>query len=252
MENTQSERRARMLEKVRKLMAMGRDDRGNATETETAMRQANILMAQFGIAEAEVDMQSMDSGAMVFGEVELGPDGRAPEAGKVSRQMPSYAGILSIGVARFCDSIATRRRGASGEILVFRGEREDVLFARWLFGVLIEAIGREQRASGWTKRGEANDFKVTAASTLARRLRALADERRAAYVEAQRESGSRALVVVDRKAIEIAQRFGTQKIRSTSGVQQSSASMAGRAAGSRINIPAGRPLGNQQRTAIGN
>lgn len=42
------EKRARMLEKVRKLLAMGRDGRGNANEEEIALRQAARLMAEFG------------------------------------------------------------------------------------------------------------------------------------------------------------------------------------------------------------
>ena len=48
-----NEKRARMLEKVRKLLAMGRDGRGNATEEETALRHASKLMAEWGIEDLE-------------------------------------------------------------------------------------------------------------------------------------------------------------------------------------------------------
>lgn len=246
-------RRARMLEKVRKLLAMARDGRGNEQEAETAMRQANKLMAEFGIAEAEADLAAMDQGEMVFGECQSTPEGRAPENGKVHRQIPLWVSTLSIGVARFCDAVVIRRGGVYGEILVFRGEREDVLFARWILGVLIESINREQRASGWTSRGESNSFKLSAAATLSRRLKNLASDREAIYKSAQETSGSRALVVVDRKRAEVAERFGEQKFRNTNrGRASVGASMAGQDAGRRINIPSGRPIEQSKRAAIGN
>ena len=71
------------------------------------------------------------------------------------------------------------------------------------------------------------------------------------YEKARVESGSRALVVVDRKQNEIAVRFGHQKTRKTrSSGSSSGASMAGSEAGKRINIPAGRPLGNTSRALL--
>lgn len=246
-DTTHAERRARMLEKVRKLLAMARDGRGNATESETAMRQANKMMAEFGIEEAEFDLQQLDSDAMVFGEATCGSDGRAPMQGKVYRSMPSWSGMLAVGVGRFTDTVVSRRRTEHGELLVFRGEREDVLLARWMLGVLGEAIEIERRASGWKGKGEATSFRVSAVSTLCSRLRTLNAERRAMYEDAKRTSGSRALMVVDRKAVEVAKRFGVQKTRtSRGGYSSTGAAMAGAAAGSRINIPSGRPVGHSR------
>jgi len=243
MDTERNERRARMLEKVRKLLAMGRDGRGNAHEEEIAMRQANKLMAEYGIAEAECDMAAIDAGEMEYGAAQCGPDGRAPEQGKVYRTMPGYAGVLAVGVARFTDSVVVRKRTAQGEMLVFQGERQDVLLARWVFGVLIESILREQKASGWTGRGDASTFRLSAASALAARLRTLATERMAMYQQAKAESNSRALVVVDRKRMEISKRFGEQKTRtSRASYRSSGAAIAGSEAGKRINIPSGRPV----------
>ncbi len=250
MDNAQQGRRERMLEKVRKLLAMGRDGRGNATEEETAMRQANKLMAEYGIAEAECDMAAINAGEMSFGEAMSGPDGRAPEAGRVYRSMPGYVGILAIGIARFTDSVVVRKHTANGEMLAFQGEKQDVLFARWLVAVLVNSILSEQKASGWTARGEASSFRVSAASALARRLKALAEERKAMYRAAQVNSNCMALVVVDRKHTEIVKRFGEQKVRrSQSSASCSGASMAGHEAGQKISIPSGRPIsGNSNKT----
>ncbi len=244
MDNERAARRAKMLEKVRKLLAMAKDGRGNANEEETAMRQANKLMAEFGIDEAEADMSAIDAGEMIFGAAQCGPDGKAPEQGKVYRSCPTYAGVLAVGVGYFTDSIVTRKTTPNGEMLVFSGERDDVLLARWIFGVLVNSILREQQTSGWTARGDANSFRRAAASTLQSRMKLMQRERRAMYEAARETSQSRALVVVDRKANEIAVRFGTQKTRQHSaGYRSSGAAQAGQSAGQRINIPSGRPVG---------
>lgn len=124
------------------------------------------------------------------------------------------------------------------------------MLARWLFGVLVNSIQREQKRSGWNGRGEASSFRSGAATTLQHRMRDMADERRKMYQQAQASSGSRALMVVDRKAIAIAERFGKQKTRSTYTVQNG-ALIAGREAGQRINIPAGRPLSGDSRRLLG-
>ncbi|CAB4171389.1 Domain of unknown function DUF2786 [uncultured Caudovirales phage] len=251
MNNERNERRQRMLEKVRKLLAMGRDGRGNDNENDIAMRQANKIMAEYGIAEAECDMSAIDAGEMVFGEAQCGPDGRAPEQGKIYRAMPSYAGVLAIGIGRFCDAIVGRKTTANGEMLTFRGEQQDVLLARWIFGVLVNSILAEQRKSGWTARSDANSFRMAAASTLQRRLKELADERIKMYEEAKAISNSRALVVVDRKRNEIVARFGEQKVKSTrAGYRSSGAAMAGTDAGRRINIPAGRPIAGSSQAQL--
>lgn len=245
MDAERAERRARMLEKVRKLLNMARDGRGNSNEEETAMRQANKLMAEFGIDEAECDMQAIDAGEMIFGEAQCGPDGRAPEQGKVYRSMPSYAGVLAVGVGYFTDSIVGRKTTASGEMLVFRGEKDDCLLARWIFGVLVQSILREQQVSGWTGRGDANSFRLAAASALQSRMKEMQRERMAMYEAAKAQSQSRALVVVDRKRQEIAVRFGVQKTRrSGARFHSSGAAVAGSEAGKRINIPSGRPVGS--------
>jgi hypothetical protein len=251
MDNAQNDRRQKMLEKVRKLLAMGKGN-ANANESETAMRQANKLMAEFGIDEAEADMTAIDKGEMIFGEAQCGFDGRAPEAGKVYRQMPAYASSLCLGVAKFTDTIVIRKTTQNGEMIVFRGEKNDVLLARWILCCLVESILMEQKASGWTTKADANTFRVNAASVLIRRLYALHAERQAMYKQAQQESNCRALVVVDRKGTEIAQRFGTQKVRNSSARCRGSsgAAQAGQSAGSRINIPSGRPLGQSQNGRI--
>src|SRR3990167_6725294 len=125
--NEHDEKRMRMLEKVRKLLAMGRDGRGNANEEETAMRQASRLMAEYGIAEAEVDMAALDCGTMIFGETDIRADGRDNTA--PCKSFSVWCGVIAVGVARFTDTVTVRERTAQGERLKFRGEKQDVLLA---------------------------------------------------------------------------------------------------------------------------
>ena len=245
--NDKADRRNKMLEKVRKLLAIGRDGRGNQNEAEAAMRQANYLMAQFGIEEAEADMAAIDD--MILDESVIGADGKPVGAGRVCRSCPSWAGVLAVGIGRFTDTVVSRRRTINGEAIVFQGERNDTLLAQWMFGVLVQTIQAEQKASGWTHRGEASQFRLAASAALAKRMKALAQERREMYQQAKAESGSRALQVVDTKALAVAERFGVQRTRSSrSSYSSSGAHEAGKAAGNRINIPSGRPItGGQAR-----
>jgi len=72
------------------------------------------------------------------------------------------------------------------------------------------------------------------------------------FEQAKAASNSRALVVVDRKAGEIATRFGRQRTKASNhaGYKATGAVQAGREAGGRINIPSGRPIGNSSRTML--
>lgn len=45
----------RILDKIRKCLALANDSRGNPTECENAMRQAQALMAKHGISELDID-----------------------------------------------------------------------------------------------------------------------------------------------------------------------------------------------------
>lgn len=245
------ERKQAMLTKVRKLLNMARDGRGNEHESEIAMRQANRIMAEYGIEEAEADISALDAGEFVYGEAQCGPDGRAPEQGKIYRTMPGYAGVLAVGVAKFCDAIIARKETANGQMLVFKGEKDDVLLARWIFGCLIASIQHEQKASGWTARGDSNSFRMAACATLQKRLYALRAERQKIHEEAKAASNSRALVVVNRKALEVVARFGEQKTSARrASLRSSGAAIAGHAAGQKINIPSGRPIASANRAQL--
>jgi hypothetical protein len=246
MSQEQNDKRAAMMAKLRKIMAIAKDGRGNENEESAALERANQLMAEYGIAEAECDISAIEAGEMEFGEVQVCPDGTVPAPGKVYRTCPTWAGVLAIGVARFTDTVVKQKVVDCGNVFAFQGEKNDVLFARWIFGVLTESIHAEQKKSGWTKRGDSILFKRAAAGTLQRRLMELAQARRSIYQKAQNDSESRAIMVVDQKKDRITEYFGVQRSQSSrySG-GNADASRAGRSAGQRINVPGAPPIGNR-------
>lgn len=236
-------KRERLLAKIHKLMKFGNDARGNEHEMETALRQAAKLMAEHGISEAEADMAALDEGSMVFGEVYARADGT--ENGRSFKEVRKYAQWLAVGVARFTDTIARITHDeVKGAGLKFQGEKNDVVMARWLFGVLAQEVLRATRESEYRN----PNFRLACAGRVAERLKQAAKERHAT-INTAAQSGSRALVVVDRKQAEIAQRFGPEKYTHGRARRETLDMIAGRAAGNRININRHRPIENSRASA---
>ena len=243
MEQVKTER-DRKLEKIKKLLAMGRDDRGNEHEVEAAMRMANKLMAELGIEEAEVNMAALDNHTMEFGVMDVHPDGK--ELGQDRPKLGNpWAGPLAIGVAEFCDVLVehnqTRR---DGHTFRFKGEKEDLTFAAWLFKALVASIQAELARCPWIKaRSKRDGFRSAAAGVLHVRLSRLRKERKVILEEAAVEQAAAgfALVVVDRKQATIEQRWGKQVVKYGKGYSGDAASL-GRYAGTQIHIPTDRPI----------
>lgn len=235
-----NEERERKLAKIRKLLAMGRDERGNENEVEAAMRQANKLMAELGIEEAEVSLAALNENTMIFGEAEVRPDGKELDPTKRPKTGDTkWCGILGTGVAKFCDcKVIATTNSIHGLVYKFQGEKQDVLFAAWLFKVLAAAVNDKLHDASWIKaRSQRDGFRAAAAVVLHHRLVLLRAERNVIL----KESGSRALVVVDRKQQEIVARFGEARY-TLSKEYAGAAAASGHRAGHSINIPAGRPI----------
>lgn len=244
MTQDRRQRRAELLEKVRKVLAIARDNGGNENEKAAALEHANRLMAAYGIEQAEVDLEEIEQGMMEMGQEEVTPDWKDRGDKKVYRTMPKWAGMLAVGVAQFTDTVVVQQTVAKGEVLVFRGEVSDVEFAKWIFRTVALSVRLEQRASRWTSRRDSIDFLNAAASKLQSRMKELARQRDAIYQKAKQESGSRAVMVVDKKMALVQATFGQQKTSRCGFRKTTGASVAGMEAGNRINIPMGRPIGN--------
>lgn len=236
------EARERAIAKIRKLLAMANDGRGNEHEAANAASQAEKMMRIFQVDSADVIMKELeqdDAFDRGLENVYFGP--RDP------RYMPSdvasWVGVIAIGCgAAFTCKVDTSMT-PEGPKIRFSGFAMDVQLCRQVFQVLCSTVYRlstqNYKGKGATP---AKAFRSGAAGTLQRRLFEMRDARNAENAGA---SGSTALVLYDRKAQRVAEMFGEQKTKSAKmNVRDAAAFIHGRAEGDRINISTARPLGH--------
>lgn len=230
--------RERALEKVRRLLAMANDGRGNMQEAETAARQAAALMAKFNIESAEAQLKDLCSDEPDLDQALVCPNYYGGEVR--TKTLPVWVGIIAVGVGIVTQTKVDGYRKDGYGVARFSGYRTDVVFAEWLFQLLCGAVYRESTTTRYDRAGR-GDFRHAASVAIQRRLAALRKEQDAALTRA---SSSTALVVVDKKQQVINEAFGEMKTRKMSRqVHDAGARSAGSEFGQQINIPAGaRPL----------
>lgn len=214
--NTQAE------QKIRKLLALANGD-ANENECATALRQAEALMRKHGIDEATVTMAAIDAGSLDTSKQTLDL--------QYGRLMPSWAGVLSVGVAKFTDTIVRISTVDGRAHVVFAGVTTDVATAAWLLRYLMEAVDRERKADK-VGHGVAA-YRSAAAVTLQNRMYALRRERDEVF----KENTGFALVVVNTKLAKVKELYGEQRTAKVKSKASDLVShLKGRSAGGRINI----------------
>lgn len=235
-----SDDRAKALEKVRKLLAMAGDGRGNTNEAEAAARQAAALMAKFNIESAEAQLKDLCSDEPDLDQALVYPSYYGDTVR--TKTLPAWAGILAVGVARLTQTKVDGYKKDGYAVARFSGYRTDVVFAEWLFQLLCRAVYDESTSTPFDRVGR-NDFRHAAAARLQSRMMELRRQQEQ-ELAASTEAGT-ALVVVDKKLAVIAEHFGEQRtsknVRST---RDHSAASAGRQFGDKVAIPGARPLGS--------
>lgn len=181
-----------VLAKIRKLMALAADTRGNPHEVEAAARQAQAMMRKYNIDMAEAieqgirkDSSSIESRTHVFNF----------RPGKVYKETPLWASFLATAVAQAHDCGA---RLTGVDRVTFYGYSVDCEVAVYIYEVLLKAIYRNSPKGGGV--AVANGFRLGAVHEIKIRYH---EEAAAAQAEAVK---SRALVVVKQQAIE--EKFG--------------------------------------------
>lgn len=265
--------RGKALEKIRKLLRVAKDGRGNATEAETAMRQALALMRLFNIDDAEVSAKEIhnDPEAISRAWCKAGYGLRA-----TLRKMPLWANILATGVARLYECrLAILRREEEGMVIMFGGYRTDLQVAVWTFEYLVQSVRRGcDNFDAAIKKGDVQRLmtlglmpeaatRLLMATPKARKIQfrdgmcgelqnlmfKMAKER----AEEQKKTASANALVIAKEAALVA-RFGIEKFKDTPSksmnAAQFAALQAGRAEGQRTNLspnpvghtPAAAPL----------
>jgi hypothetical protein len=231
-------------DRIRKMLAMGMDGRGNEHEAENAMRMAEKLMRLHNIDIAELQESTGKAAQYTWTTVTaaIGENGTR----KTTKNL--WTGFLGMGIARFTDCKATwRNNQTQGWLMAFSGTTTDTEYALWLFEYLRDIGYRESR-------GVAGAYRRTFLNAYALRLQGRTSELRIARNEAMAtevyKSGGTALALVNTKLAQRDVEFGRQGTGRTARVNfASNGYMQGRAAADKVQF--NKPLAGAVRKKIG-
>jgi len=228
-------------DRIKKLLAMAQDSRGNEHENETAMRMANRLMTQHGIDAAELEDVTGQKPVYDWTATTI-PVG---EHAKRMTWFPMWAGFLCMGVAKFTDCKVQRTRNVDhGECIKFQGDAADIEYAGWLFKKMRDYGYAESKAVAGRHR---DTFLKAYALRLRARMDALRFERDAAMKAVVTKTGTALMVVQNKIALRDAE-FGRQGHGKTARVKYASDGFTqGRAAADKVNF--NRPIGHTEQRA---
>jgi hypothetical protein len=146
--------RERILEKIKKLLAMARDGRGNVNEAEAAARQAQALMRKHNIEHLEAIEQELRNEESIVQE--------ARRSGMTTHKttkssVPDWCSAMAYGCAKLFDAFVFIRKMDDGNrFLIFAGMRADAQVAAWTFDYLVDTVTRasKQFTRDCRKRGD--------------------------------------------------------------------------------------------------
>ncbi len=227
MENLES-----VMRRIKKLLAIAEDSRGDPNECAAAARMAESIMRKFQIEHADVisvELQREDALSSVDIGATMDMERRAKEAS-------GWAGILAVPVAELFDAQARYAyTPEKGRTIRFSGYKTDVQMCRFTYEFIVQNMAAASRAylkEHAVARREAESFRRGYISACCASLKALKREKDA---ELQQASSSRAMVLS--KASAVAAHFGSANYRSrvirTSSAQ---AYATGQDAGSKLQV----------------
>ena len=222
-------------DRIKKLLAMANDDRGNEHENETAMRMADKLMRQHNIDVADLEESSGKPASYIWATTII------PIGEHASRMVwkPMWTGFLGMGVGKFTDcKVQWSNDEKYGHCIKFMGDEQDIEYAGWLFKKMRDFGYAESKAVAGKHR---DTFLKAYAMKLTERMRKLRAERDAALKAAVTKTGTALMVVQNKVALRDAE-FGAQgKGRTTRVRFASDGFVQGRAAAERVTF--NRPIG---------
>ncbi len=227
--------RERVMEKVRKLLALARDSGASENEAATAARQAATMMNKYQIDAGDILIAKMDEDIEFARELaEANPRKRRHPFTEVS----TWCGVIAMGVADLFDCVVDIVGLRDGGVkLRFSGHVTDVPVAVWTYQMLTETVYRLSTASpeASVSRAAKTAFRMGAAIRLQNRLDSMKDEQDRTNEECK--STGTSLVVIDKKKAAVKERFGESKRKKTRvKTLEDEAFSAGKAAGDKIPI----------------
>lgn len=245
--------RERAMDKIRKLLAMARDGRGNENEAAIAAGQAEKMMRHYQIEAADVVLEEIQrEDAFDRGMENVSFEGIA---GHRPKQVPSWVGFIALGCGELFTCKVDIVDTPQGLKVRFSGYQLDVVMARWVYGLLCSTVFRVSKEEGkGLGMSFAKSFRVGAAVRLQHRLFAMKKERDDELrTSPAKTSTGTALVLYDRKKERVEEMYGATKTKQTrTQTSDRGAYHAGAAAADQMHIPTERPIaGNEQHVALG-
>jgi hypothetical protein len=241
-DNLNSAARERAFDKIRKLLSMARDGRGNEHEAAVAAGQAEKLMRYYQIEAADVVMEEIEKEEAFTRETEnVSFEGIA---GHCPKQVPNWVGYIAVGCGKAFTCKVDIVNSPAGLRVRFSGYAMDVMLAKWVYAFLCETVFRisKERCKGQGM-SAAKSFRVGAAGVLQRRLEVLVTERKSDQEQQASAGQGTALALYDRKAERVEEMFGSTKTKQTkTSVGDRSAFLDGQRTGQTMSIPTNRPL----------
>lgn len=212
----------RVIEKVKKLLALASDPSAAPNEAETAGRMAASLMAKYNLDLATLTDQELEA---EWDMTELSMPGCRPGK-RDPREVPAWIGIMAFGIKLYTRTRCTKRGG----YVIYRGPRQDCELAQWMLKALIDLAYKQSKASN-----DPTGFRNGFATAVQRRLKDMAADRD----HADQEAGSTALVVVDKLRQKMDELYGSGDGSRKSHTRTSN---EGYDAGKQAHIPTARPV----------
>lgn len=238
----------RVIERIKKMLALAENAASAPNEAATAARMAESLMRKHNIDMAEIITKELASGEGLVREFAIDDFDHA------SNKYPQWLNFLAVAISKMFDCHVTlgwtgRHTGGKACVNIqFFGYRDDVAISKWMFSYLIHEINRladrywevrkvTAQHDGSTAKLVKKNYREGASTTICARIDEIVSKR---AEELKSDSVSTALVVVKRKAVE--EEFGEFKYNSTQrkGEYDGQAYNQGRHDGKNINLS--RPL----------
>ena len=227
-------------EKIAKLMAMAKDDRGNEFECEAALRQATKLMRLHNIDLAEISARTGTKPVYNWSTVNVPLNPKTPQS-----TTSTWIGTLAVGIAQLTDCKASYNQVLGhGMCIKLEGDAIDVQYAVYLLKHLRDTIRATSAAAPFATKSDRETFRRAMVGRLRERMQAMRAESDAELRRTELTSGGTALVLVSQKIALRDAQFGKARYghKGSSRYASHSAASAGRSAGDRVGF--GRPVGS--------
>lgn len=234
--------RERAVDKIRKLLAVARDGRGNEHEAANAASAAEKLMRHYQIESADVVMDELTKDeAFERGMENVSFEGIA---GHKPKQTPPWVGYIAVGCGEAFTCKVDLVSTIEGVKVRFSGYAMDVMLCRWVYSFLCQEVFRisKEHCKG---RGmsASKSFRLGAASVLQARLKEMKATRTKEAEQSAAVGSSTALVLYDKKESRVEEMFGATKTQQKKHTaSDAGAYWAGREQAAKMAIPTNRPL----------